>query len=33
MTAERRARLKAERVKLYDNPQRLIADLAEAFLE
>jgi len=32
MTAERRARLEAERVKLYDNPQRLIADLAEAFL-
>ena len=33
MMAERRARLEAEGVRLYDNPQRLIADLAEAFLE
>ncbi|HEX9281457.1 MAG TPA: hypothetical protein VF878_03165 [Candidatus Udaeobacter sp.] len=33
MTAERRTRLEAEGLKLYDNPQRLIADLAEAFLD
>lgn len=32
MTAEERARLKAERVRLYDNPQRLLADVAEEFL-
>ncbi len=31
MAADERARLEAEKVKLYDNPQRLLADLAEAF--
>jgi CRISPR-associated protein Cst2 len=33
MTAEDRARLEAENVKIYENPQRLLADLAEAFLK
>lgn len=33
MAAEERTRLEAEKVKLYDNPQRLLADLAEAFLQ
>ena len=32
MAPDKRARLEAEKVKLYDNPQRLLADLAEAFL-
>jgi len=33
MAADERARFEAEKVKLYDNPQRLLADLAEAFLQ
>lgn len=33
MAAEERARLEAEGVKLYDNPQRLLTGLAEAFLQ
>jgi len=33
MSADERARLEAEGVKLYDNPQRLLSDLAEAFLQ
>jgi CRISPR-associated protein Cst2 len=33
MDTEERARLEAEGVKLYDNPQKLLADLAEAFLQ
>jgi CRISPR-associated protein Cst2 len=32
MSVERRTRLEEEGVRLYDNPQRLIADLAAAFL-
>ncbi len=31
--AEERARLEAEGVKLYDNPQKLLTDLAESFLQ
>lgn len=33
MTADERTRLEAEGVKFYDNPQRLLTDLAEAFLQ
>lgn len=33
MAADERARLEAEGVKFYDNPQRLLTDLAEAFLQ
>lgn len=33
MAAEERARLEAEGVKLYDNPQRLLTDLGEQFLK
>jgi CRISPR-associated protein Cst2 len=33
MTADERGRLEAEGVKLFDNPQKLLADLAEAFLQ
>jgi CRISPR-associated protein Cst2 len=32
LAEEERARLKAEGVRVYDNPQKLLADLAEAFL-
>lgn len=33
MSADDRARLEAESVRLYDNPQKLLTDLAEAFLQ
>ena len=33
MTAEERKRLEGEGVKLYDNPQKLIADIAEQFIK
>ena len=33
LPAEERARLKAEKVKSYDNPQKLLADLSEEFLK
>lgn len=33
MTADERGRLEAEGVKLFDNPQKLLTDLAEAFLQ
>jgi CRISPR-associated protein Cst2 len=33
MDEAEKTRLKAEGVKLYDNPQKLLADLAEVFLQ
>jgi CRISPR-associated protein Cst2 len=33
LTADERKRLESEKVKLYDNPQKLLADVSEAFMQ